>query len=48
MTYTKDMCARSLDLLNRTVMFGTHPDRKRPEVTSLIRRIRAAAKAVLG
>lgn len=48
MTYTKDMCARSLDLLNRTVMFGNHPDRKRPEVTTLIRRIRSAAKAILG
>ena len=47
MCYTMDMCARSLDLLNRTVMFGNHPDRKRPEVTSLIRRIRAAAGHVL-
>ena len=42
------MCARSLDLLNRTVMLGNHPDRKRPEVTAIIRKIRRAAKDVLG
>ena len=46
--YSKDMCARSLDLLNRTVMLGNHPDRKRPEVTAIIRKIRRAAKDVLG
>jgi len=46
-TYKKNMCARSLDILSRTVMIGTHPDRKAPEVNRLIRRIREAAKAVL-
>jgi hypothetical protein len=45
--YTKDMCARSLDILNRTVMFHNHPDRRRAEVTALIRRIRSAAREVL-
>jgi len=45
--YSKDMCPRSLDILNRTVMIGTHPDRKRPDVTRLIRRIRRAAREVL-
>jgi len=46
-TYSKDMCTPSLDILNRTVMFGNHPDRKRPEVTAIIRRIKAAAAKVL-
>ncbi len=48
MDYSKDMCAKSLDILNRTVMMGNHPDRKRAEVTAIIKRIRAAAKDVLG
>lgn len=48
MTYTKDMCAKSLDILNRALLFGTHPDRKRADVTKLIRTLRTTAKAVLG
>jgi hypothetical protein len=48
MTYTKDMCQPSLDILNRTVLFGTNPDRKRDDVTRQIRGIRKAAKEVLG
>lgn len=47
MDYRKDMCAKSLDILNRTAMFGLHPDRKRNDVTKLIRTINKAAKAVL-
>jgi len=47
MDYSLDMCSRSLDILNRTVMIGTHPDRKRPAVTGMIRRIRQAARQVL-
>jgi dTDP-4-amino-4,6-dideoxygalactose transaminase len=46
--YTKGMCAKSLDILSRTVMIGTHPDHKRPDVTRIIRRIKSAAKDVLG
>jgi dTDP-4-amino-4,6-dideoxygalactose transaminase len=45
--YTKDMCARSLETLNRSVLIGNHPDRRRPEVTAIIRRIRSAAAKVL-
>lgn len=48
MDYTKDMCAASLNILNRAVMFGTHPDRDRATVTRQIRTIRKAAKTVLG
>ena len=45
--YTKDMCSRSLDILNRTVMLGNHPDRKAREVAALVRKVRDAAKQVL-
>ena len=48
MTYTKDMCARSLDILNRTVMLGNHPDRKAADVAATIKKIKDAAKQVLG
>ena len=47
MNYTKDMCATSLDILNRTVMMGLNPDHQRPDVSRLIRKIRRTAKAVL-
>lgn len=47
MTYRKDMCARSLDILNRTAMIATHPDHRASEVTRIIARIRAAAREVL-
>lgn len=46
--YTPGMCKASLDILYRTVMFPTHPDRKRPDVTKVIRTINRAAKKVLG
>ena len=44
MDYSKDMCAKSLDILNRTVMLSNHPDRKRAEVTVMIKKIKAAAE----
>jgi len=47
MNYSPDMCARSLDILSRTVMISTHPNRKRADVTAIIRKIRTAAKEVL-
>jgi len=47
MNYSKDMCARSLDILNRTVMFRTHPDNRAAQTKALVAKIRAAAKAVL-
>ena len=42
--YSKDMCARSLQILARTVMIGMHPDRTASEVTALIKKIKAASK----
>jgi dTDP-4-amino-4,6-dideoxygalactose transaminase len=46
MKYTKTMCSRSLDILNRTVMKATHPDFKGADITGIIRKIKDAAKAV--
>jgi dTDP-4-amino-4,6-dideoxygalactose transaminase len=48
MDYTREMCARSLDILARTVFITTHPDRKGPDVTAQIRGIKDAARQVLG
>ena len=45
--YSLDMCRRSLDILNRTVLIGNHPDRKAAEVKVLVRKIRTAAAEVL-
>ena len=45
--YTKDMCAKSLDILNRTVMIGNHPDRSATEVEELIRKIKSATQTAL-
>ena len=47
MDYTKDMCAASLDILNRTAMFGLHPDRTEEEIDQMIERLRKAAAEVL-
>ena len=46
-SYSKTMCQRSLDILNRTVMIGNHPDRTPEEVNELIRKIRSTAANVL-
>lgn len=47
MKYTKDMCAKSLDILNRAVLVPTHPDHKAKDVKAMIKRIREAAQQVL-
>lgn len=41
--YTKDMCARSLDILGRTVFIQTHPDFADAQVDALIAKIKEAA-----
>ncbi len=46
MDYSEDMCARSLDILRRTVKFANHPDRSEDEVTQLIEKINHAAKEI--
>ena len=41
------MCEPSLDILNRAVLIGTHPDRKAAETKALIKRIQQAAAETL-
>ncbi|NLF18083.1 MAG: aminotransferase class I/II-fold pyridoxal phosphate-dependent enzyme [Lentisphaerae bacterium] len=47
MDYRKDMCAPSLNILNRTAMFGLHPDRTDAQIDDLIARLRKGAAQVL-
>jgi dTDP-4-amino-4,6-dideoxygalactose transaminase len=46
--YSKDLCARSLDILNRTVMVATHPLHSRQDTDDIIHNIGAAARIVFG
>jgi hypothetical protein len=47
-TYSKDMCAKSLDILNRTVMVATHPEHAPAQIDDIIHNISVAARVVLG
>lgn len=46
-TYSKDQCARSLEVLNRTVMVPTDPRHTEAEVDDMIHNIEAAARVAL-
>ena len=46
--YHKDMCAPSLEILNRTIMVPTHPDHDRGEIDAIIHNIGQAARVALG
>lgn len=46
--YDKDMCALSLDILNRTIMVPTHPDHDSDEIATTIHNIGVAARVALG
>jgi dTDP-4-amino-4,6-dideoxygalactose transaminase len=46
-TYTRDMCARSLDILNRTVMVPMHPAHSAEETEAIIHNIEVAARVAL-
>ena len=45
--YSKDMCARSLDILNRTVMVPTNPEHGETDIADMIHNIGVAARVVL-
>ena len=45
--YTPAVWKKSLEILNRTVMIGTRPERTEKEVAALINKIRKAAKEVV-
>ena len=47
-SYTKDMCQRSLDILNRTVMVPTHPLHGEQEILDIIHNVGVAARVALG
>jgi hypothetical protein len=47
-TYSKTMCQRSLDILNRTIMVPTHPSHNDQEIEGIIHNIEVAAKVALG
>ena len=47
-TYSKDQCARSLEILNRTVMVATHPEHTEQETADIIHNINVAARVALG
>ena len=44
---TKDQCAKSLEIMNRTVGIATHPDNTDEKVSEIIANIRSAANAIL-
>jgi dTDP-4-amino-4,6-dideoxygalactose transaminase len=46
--YSKDMCKKSLDILDRTVMVATHPKHSREETSDIVHNIGAAARVALG
>jgi hypothetical protein len=46
-TYSKDMCARSLAILNRTVMVPTHPLHSQQDTDDILHNISVAARVVL-
>lgn len=46
-TYTKDMCAKSLDILDRTVMVPMHPEHSAEEISDIVHNISAAARVAL-
>jgi dTDP-4-amino-4,6-dideoxygalactose transaminase len=47
-SYSRDMCQRSLDILNRTVMVPTHPLHTAQEIDDTIHNIGIAARVALG
>src|SRR5215470_2894243 len=47
-SYSKDMCAQSLAILDRTVMVATHPQHTQQDIADTINNIGMAARVVLG
>ena len=47
-TYSRDMCAKSLEILDRTVMVATHPEHTAGEIADIIHNIGVAARVALG
>ena len=47
-TYSRDMCARSLAILDRTVMVATHPNHSAQDAEDIIHNVGVAARVALG
>ncbi|AJY76267.1 DegT/DnrJ/EryC1/StrS family aminotransferase [Paenibacillus beijingensis] len=47
MSYSKEMCPQTLDILSRTVLLVIHPDLNEEDVTLLIKSCREAAKQLI-
>jgi dTDP-4-amino-4,6-dideoxygalactose transaminase len=47
-TYSRDMCARSLAILDRTILVPTHPLHTAEEIGDIIHNIKAATRVALG
>jgi dTDP-4-amino-4,6-dideoxygalactose transaminase len=47
-SYAKDMCARSLEILGRTLLVPTHPLHSRQDIDNMIHNIGVAAAVALG
>ncbi|MEJ1938363.1 hypothetical protein WDZ92_49845, partial [Nostoc sp. NIES-2111] len=47
MDYSKDMCARSLEILNRTVMVPTNPEHTDAQIDDMIHNIGVASRVAL-
>jgi dTDP-4-amino-4,6-dideoxygalactose transaminase len=47
-SYARDQCARSLDILDRTVMVATNPEHGEAETDAIIHNIGVAARVALG
>jgi dTDP-4-amino-4,6-dideoxygalactose transaminase len=45
-SYAKDMCARSLEILDRTVMVSTHPQHTDQDIDDIVHNIGVAARVV--
>ncbi len=46
--YDKDMCTKSLEILNRTIMVPMHPDHDQREIDAIIHNIGTATRVALG
>ena len=47
-TYSKDMCSKSLEILDCTIMVATHPEHTAEEISDIIHNIDSAARVALG
>ncbi|HEX3847448.1 MAG TPA: aminotransferase class I/II-fold pyridoxal phosphate-dependent enzyme [Steroidobacteraceae bacterium] len=46
--YSRDMCAKSLEILNRTVLVPTHPQHTQDQIADIIHNIITASRVALG